>query len=139
SGRLGLFGLLDQAPGARGMHVRDHHPGVGQVDRDAVGAVAEHLGSDVVGLEDRLEDLGADAAALVDDSPTGIAHGYQLRDGSTSVEAGGPYEPAAAIMAALSVHSSSGGMVRRARPATTSAARFLSSGLAAPPPAMTTS
>src|SRR5437868_13300993 len=121
------------------MLVRDHHPGVGQVDGDAVGAVAEHLGPDVVGLEDRLEDLGADAAPLVDDGPARIAHGYQLRDGSTSVEPGGPYDPAAAIMAALSVHSSSGGMVRRARPATTSAARFLSSELAATPPATTTS
>src|ERR1700674_5215423 len=48
-------------------------------------------------------------------------------------------KPAAAIMAALSVHSSRGGIVRRARVPTTSAARWRRSVFAATPPETTTS
>src|SRR4029077_20186007 len=50
-----------------------------------------------------------------------------------------PYTPAAAIIAALSVHSSRGGIVSRARPPTSSAARLRRRVLAATPPATTTS
>src|SRR5205823_10619964 len=69
-----------------------------------------------------------------------ISTPHQLREGSavagcrTWLRAA-----AAAIMAALSVQSCSGGIVRRALPLTSSAARFRSSVLAATPPAITTS
>src|SRR5205807_3890402 len=133
------LGFLDQAAGGFGLVVRDHDPGVGQVDPDPVSVVAEDLDPHPVGPQHRSHEVGLDTLALEDDGPAFDAHGYQLREGSTSAGWTAAWLPAAAIIAALSVHSSSGGIVSRARPSTSSAARVRSSELAATPPATTTS
>src|SRR5205807_2320759 len=120
------LGFLDQAAGGFGLVVRDHDPGVGQVDPDPVSVVAEDLDPHPVGPQHRSHEVGLDTLALEDDGPAFDAHGYQLREGSTSAGWTAAWLPAAAIIAALSVHSSSGGIVSRAAPSASSAARVRS-------------
>src|SRR5258708_7889741 len=153
-----LVRLADDLAGGRRLLVGDHDPGVGQVDPYPVGMVAEDLYHQAVGLEDRRHQVGLDALAPEDHGPALDCHHYQPSEGSTVMgggipppagfagdlpgERGGSGEvknPAAAIMAALSVHSSSGGMVSLARSPTTSAARRRRSVFAATPPDTTTS
>src|SRR5712692_1096877 len=115
------FGLLDQPAGGAGLVVRDEQAGFREVDSDPVGGVSEDLHPQAIGLEDGLQDLGLEPLAFEDHRPAFDPHQSQPSEGSTSAaRSAPPREPAAAIMAALSVQSSSGGMVRRARLPTTS-------------------
>src|SRR6266851_8207172 len=134
------FGLVDQLEGLLGLGVRDHDPGLGEVHGRRVRGVAEHLGRNPVRVQNGRDQVGLQALAAEDHLPALDTHQSHPREGSTvAAWWAGPKCPAAAIMAALSVQSSSAGMVSRARPATTSAARRRSRVLAATPPHTTTS
>src|SRR5258708_10853840 len=153
-----LLGLADDLPRGLRLLVGDHDPRVGQVHAHTVGVVAEDLYPQAVGLEDRRHQVGLDALAPEDHGPALDCHSYQPGGGWFAIAGGTPppagfagdlpgergdsgevKNPAAAIMAALSVHSSSGGMVSLARSPTTSAARRRRSVFAATPPDTTTS
>src|SRR5438270_23364 len=143
---LNLFGrhsfcVGDQVEGAGRLGVRDHDPGLGEVNGRRVGGIAENLGGDPVRLQDGGDQVGLEPLAAEDHLPALDTHQSHPRDGSSWTEdrCRGDTNPAAAIMAALSVQSSRGGMARRALPPTTSAARLRSRVLAATPPATTTS
>src|SRR5437870_7064713 len=139
-GQRRRLGILDHPPGGFRVVLGHEQPGGAQIDAYSVGVVAEDLGAQPVGLQDRPQDVGSDSLALVDNHPAFDAHRSQPSDGSTSAGVGPPPKyPAAAIIAALSVQSSSGGIVSRARSPTTSTARRRSNVLAATPPATTTS
>src|SRR5260370_2532780 len=155
------FGLADELQGFLRLGLRNHDPGLGEVHGRRVRGVAKDLGLNPVRVQDPRDQVGLQSLAAEDDLPALDTHQSPPREGSTSIEVcdsppgrvrcadgadlptwwGGEFakKPAEAIMAALSVQSSSVGMVSRARPATTSTARFRSRGLAATPPATTTS
>src|SRR5258708_35763483 len=137
-----LLGLANDLAGGLRLLVGNHDRRVGQVAPYPVGMVAEALYHQAVGLEDRRHQVGLDALAPEDHGPALDCHHYQPSEGSTVIgggipppagfagdlpgERGGSGEvknPAAASMAALSVRSTSGGLVSLARSPTTSPAR----------------
>jgi hypothetical protein len=58
-----LFGPVDDLAGGLRLLVGNHHAGVGQVDPDPVGVIAEDLDPEPVGLEDGGHQVGLDALA----------------------------------------------------------------------------
>src|SRR5260370_10055595 len=153
-----LLGLANDLAGGLRLLVGDHDPRVGQVHAHTVGVVAEDLYPQAVGLEDGRHQVGLDALAPEDHGPALDCHSYQPSAGPIAIAAGTPppaglagdlpgerggsgdvKNPAAAIMAALAVHTSSGGMASLARWPTTSAPRLRSMVFAPTPPATTPS
>src|SRR4029077_9461862 len=102
------FGLLDQLPGGSG-HVLGHqHLSLREVDRHRVRGVAEHLDLDPVRLEYSRDQVGLQPLAPEHDLPALDRHAPHPRDGSPVAGPSGAWKAAAAIMAGLSVQSSTG-------------------------------
>src|SRR5260370_30401325 len=80
----GCLGLAAEVARGLGLVVRDHHAGVGEVDPDPVGVVAEDLDPEPVGLEDGGHQVGLNALAPEDNRPALNAHDDQPSDGSAT-------------------------------------------------------
>lgn len=76
--RLSVFSFFDQPAGRRRLLVWDHGPGVGEVDADPIGRVAEDLDPDSVSFEDGREEVSLKSTASVNDRPALDRHATSL-------------------------------------------------------------